>query len=116
MRMHINRRGGKLAPYLLGEIAERLEALNTPQAGIFESRVTLLRQPHGNEMRLTLMLAGKTLHVTRTAATPGAAMPAALHTTTEQLQHFRALRRGGTVARARGSQGGGERIGAEEDA
>jgi hypothetical protein len=43
MRMHINSSGGKLAPYLLGEIAERLEALHTPQAEIFAAYMTLVR-------------------------------------------------------------------------
>jgi ribosome-associated translation inhibitor RaiA len=99
MRLQSNSSGGALAPHLLGEIAERLEALHTPQADIFEARVTLVRQPHGDQARVALTLAGKTLHVTHTAETQDAAVQAALHTVAEQLRRFRSLRRGGTVIR-----------------
>jgi ribosome-associated translation inhibitor RaiA len=102
MRLHINSSEGKLPPPLLGEVATCLEALNTPQAEIFEARVTLLRQSYGDETRIVLLLGGMTLHVTQVAATPDAAVQAALHAIAAQLQRFRALRRRRPGTRQRG--------------
>ena len=94
MRIHFDGKGNALAPTLLSDIADRLEALNTPHEDIFEARVTLLgilQEPY-QTARLELLLVGRTLYATQQGATPHDAVNAALRDIAHQLQAFRILR------------------------
>src|SRR5262245_32957748 len=77
MRLDIEGKHITLAPHLMGWIAERLEDLNTPYDDICEARVTFVQQGRHDAACIELLLAGKSLHVTRRGATPDAAVDAA---------------------------------------
>jgi ribosome-associated translation inhibitor RaiA len=93
MRLHIEGKHTGLAPHLLGWIAERLQALNTPEADILEAWVTLVQQKHQEVARVQLQVAGKLLQVTQRGATPDAAIDAALQMVQRALHEVRATRR-----------------------
>ena len=74
MRLDIEGKHMRLAPHLMGWIAERLEDLNTPYDDICEARITFVQQGRRDAVCIELLLAGKSLHVTRRGATPDAAV------------------------------------------
>jgi ribosome-associated translation inhibitor RaiA len=92
MRLHIEGKHTRLAPHLLGWVAERLEELNTPEEDIFEARVTFERRKQQDTAHIQLLLAGKTLRVTQRGATLEAAANAAIHMVKRALQNVRAAR------------------------
>jgi ribosome-associated translation inhibitor RaiA len=81
---------------LVGAIAERLERLNAPYEDIYEARVTLLQRApclsSSYEMRVELLLAGRTLSVTQRGTTQRQTVNLALRELAHQLQCFRLLR------------------------
>ena len=93
MRLDIEGKHITLAPHLMGWIAERLEDLNTPYDDICEARVTFVQQGRRDAVCIELLLAGKSLHVTRRGATPDAAMDAAFRVAQRELHDVRAARR-----------------------
>src|SRR5919204_6883509 len=93
MRLHIEGKHTGLAPHLLGQIAERLEALNIPDDDIIEARVTFVQQKRQEAARVQLQVAGKLLQVTQRGATPDAAIDAALQMAQQALHESRATRR-----------------------
>jgi ribosome-associated translation inhibitor RaiA len=93
MRLHIEGKHTRLAPHLMGWIAEQLEALNTPHEDIFEARVTLVQQQHQEVARIQLLLAGKTLRATQRGATSDAAFDAAFQVVQRAVQQVRAMRK-----------------------
>src|SRR5262250_2604747 len=84
MRLHIEGKDTGLAPHLLGWIAERLKALNTPDEDIFEAWVTFVQHKRQEEARVQLQVAGKLLQVTQRGVTPDAAIDAALQRRNER--------------------------------
>ena len=70
MRLDIEGKHTPLAPHLMGWIAERLEALNTPYGGICGARVTFVQQGRREAVCVEFLLAGKSLQVTQRSATP----------------------------------------------
>ena len=92
MRLHIEGKYTGLAPHLLGWIAERLKALNTPDDDIVEAWVTLMQQKRQEVARVQLQVAGKLLQVTQRGATPDAAIDAALQMVQGALHEVRAIR------------------------
>jgi ribosome-associated translation inhibitor RaiA len=100
MRLHIEGKDTRLAPHLMGWIAEQLEALNTPDKDIFEARVTFLQQKRREVARIQLLLEGKTLRATQHGTTPDAAIHAALQAVQRTLHNVRSVRqRARTYAR-----------------
>jgi ribosome-associated translation inhibitor RaiA len=93
MRLDIEGKHMTLAPHLVGWIAERLEALNTPYDDICEARVTFVQQGRRDAVCVELLLAGKSLHVTQRGATPDAAVDAAFRIVQRELHDVRAARR-----------------------
>ena len=93
MRLHIEGKYTGLAPHLLERIAERLKALNTPDDDMSEAWVTLVQHKRQEVARVQLQVAGKPLHVTQRAATPDAAIDAALQMAQRALHEVRATRR-----------------------
>ena len=93
MRLDIEGKHITLAPHLMGWIAERLEDLNTPYDDICEARVTFVQQGRRDAVCIELLLAGKSLHVTRRGATPDAAVDAAFRVVQRALPDVRAARR-----------------------
>jgi ribosome-associated translation inhibitor RaiA len=93
MRIHIEGKHTKLAPHLVGQIAEQLDGLNTPDEDILEAQVTLFRHKRCEAARVQLMLAGNSLQVTQRGSTPDAAVNAAMRGVQEALQDIRAARR-----------------------
>jgi ribosome-associated translation inhibitor RaiA len=93
MRLHIEGQHTWLAPHLVGWIADRLEALNTPDKDIHEARVTFGRQRRREVVRIQLVLVGKNLQVTQRGETPDAAIRAALQMIQRALHNARAARR-----------------------
>ena len=98
MRLDIEGKHIKLAPHLMGWIAERLEDLNTPYDDICEARVTFVQQGRRDAVCIELLLAGTSLHVTRRGATPDAAVEAAFRVVQRELHDVRAARRAPTSA------------------
>ena len=96
MRLDIEGKHITLAPHLMGWIAERLEDLNTPYDDICEARVTFVQQGQRDAVCIELLLAGKSLHVTRRGATPDAAVDAAFRVVQRELHDVRAARRART--------------------
>ena len=96
MRLDIEGKHITLAPHLMGWIAERLEDLNTPYDDICEVRVTFVQQGRRDAVCIELLLAGKSLHVTRRGATPDAAVDAAFRMVQRELHDVRAARRART--------------------
>jgi len=92
MRLHFEGKHAGLAPHLMGWIAERLEALNTPNEDIFEVWVTFLQQKRQAVVHVQLQVAGKLLQVTQRGATPDAAVDAALQIVQRALREVRATR------------------------
>ena len=86
----------KLAPHLMGRIAERLEDLNTPYDDICEMRVTFMQRGRRDAVCLELLLTGTTLRVTQSGATPDAAVDAAFRVAQHKLHDIRAARRSRT--------------------
>jgi ribosome-associated translation inhibitor RaiA len=79
---------------MLSRIAERLEGLNAPYSDIFHARVMLVQQREQHlqgcyEARVTLILAGKTLHATRGGGTLGRAIEVAFDAIESALRGFR---------------------------
>src|SRR5262245_33768880 len=95
MRLHIEGKRTRLAPHLMGWIAERLEDLNTPDEDIFEARITFVQHKHQETAQIQLLLAGRTLRVTQRGATPDVAINAAIQMVQEALQDVRAARQQG---------------------
>jgi ribosome-associated translation inhibitor RaiA len=93
MRFDIEGKHTPLAPLLIGWIAERLEALNTPDDDSGEARVTFVQQGRREAVWVELLLAGKSLHVTQRGATPDAAVDAAFRRVQRELHDVRAARR-----------------------
>jgi ribosome-associated translation inhibitor RaiA len=93
MRLHIEGQRTWLAPHLVGWIADRLEALNTPDEDIYEARVTFGRQRRREVARIQLLLAGKSLQVSQHGETPDVAIRAALQMIQRALHNVRAARR-----------------------
>ena len=93
MRLDIEGKHITLAPHLMGWIAERLEDLNTPYDDICEARITFMQQGRRDAVCIQLLLAGKSVHVTRRGATPDAAMDAAFRMVQRELHDVRAARR-----------------------
>jgi ribosome-associated translation inhibitor RaiA len=93
MRLHIEGQHTWLVPHLVGWIADRLEALNTPDEDIYEARVTFGRQRRREVVRIQLLLVGKNLQVTQHGETPDAAIRAALQMIQRALHNVRAARR-----------------------
>jgi len=93
MRLHIEGKHTRLAPHLMGWIADRLAALNTPDEDIFEARIIFVQQKRQEVARVQLQVAGKLLQVTQRGATPDAAIDAALQMIQRALQEVRATRR-----------------------
>ena len=96
MRLDIEGKHITLAPHLMGWIAERLEDLNTPYDDICEARVIFVQQGQRDAVCIELLLAGKSLHVTRRGATPDAAVDAAFRVVQRELHDVRAARRART--------------------
>jgi ribosome-associated translation inhibitor RaiA len=96
MRLDIEGKHITLAPHLMGWIAERLEDLNTPYDDICEARVTFVQQGRRDAVCIELLLAGKSLRVTRRGATPDAAIDAAFRVVQRELHDVRAARRART--------------------
>jgi len=96
MRLDIEGKHITLAPHLMGWIAERLEDLNTPYDDICEARITFMQQGRRDAVCIQLLLAGKSVHVTRRGATPDAAMDAAFRMVQRELHDVRAARRART--------------------
>src|SRR5215510_3653740 len=98
MRIHIDDTGTPLTPELRGWLAERLEAMNTPTAEIFEARVTCgVQQPHqrlSTQMQVEFLLAGQTLCVVHAGATLTEATQAVLDAIGQQLRAVSSQRRG----------------------
>src|SRR5215468_11891569 len=92
MRLHIEGKHTRLAPHLMGWIADRLAALNTPDEDIFEARIIFVQQKRQEVARVQLQVAGKLLQVTQRGATPDAAIDAALQKMQKALQKVRATR------------------------
>jgi ribosome-associated translation inhibitor RaiA len=90
MRLDIEGKHITLAPHLMGWIAERLEDLNTPYDDICEARVTFVPQGRRDAVCIELLLAGKSLHVTRRGVTPDAAVDAAFRVVQRELHDIRA--------------------------
>jgi hypothetical protein len=65
MRLDIEGKHTPLAPHLMGWIAQRLEALDTPYGDICEARVTFVQQGRREAVSVEFLLAGQRLHVTR---------------------------------------------------
>lgn len=59
MRLDIEGKHTPLAPHLMGWIAQRLEALNTPYGDICEARVTFVQQGRREAVCVELLLAGR---------------------------------------------------------
>jgi ribosome-associated translation inhibitor RaiA len=93
MRLDIEGKHITLAPHLMGWIAERLEDLNTPYDDICEARVTFVQQGRRDAVCIELLLAGKSLHVSRRGTTPDAAVDAAFRVVQRELHDVRAARR-----------------------
>lgn len=93
MRLHLEGKHTGLAPHLLGWIAERLAELNTPDADIFEARITFVQQKRQEVAHVHLQVAGQVLQVTQRGATPDAAVAAALQRVQRALHEVRATRR-----------------------
>jgi ribosome-associated translation inhibitor RaiA len=93
VRLDIEGKHMTLAPHLVGWIAQRLEKLNTPYDDICEARVTFVQQGRRDAVCVELLLAGKSLHVTRRGATPDAAVDATFRTVQQELYDVRAARR-----------------------
>ena len=93
MRIRIDGIGRTVAPGHGVEIAERLEALNTPDKDIFEARMSLEapanRVPCDKAVKVELLLAARTLSVTRGGSTLQDAVEAVLGELERQLQTFR---------------------------
>ena len=98
MRLDIEGKHITLAPHLMGWIAERLEDLNTPYDDICEARVTFVQQGRHDAVYIELLLAGKSLHVTRRGTTPDAAVDAAFRVVQRELHDVRAAQRARTSA------------------
>jgi ribosome-associated translation inhibitor RaiA len=96
MRLDIEGKHIKLAPHLMGWIAERLEDLNTSYEDIFEARVTFVQQGRRIAVCVELLLAKKSLQVTRRGATPDAAMDAAFQVVQRELHDARAAQQART--------------------
>ena len=84
-----------LAPHLMRWIAERLEDLNTPYDDICEARVTFVQQGRRDAVCIELLLAGKSLRVTRRGATSDAAR-CSIPGGQRELHNVRAARRART--------------------
>src|SRR6266571_4894249 len=67
MRLHIEGKHTRLAPHLMGWIADRLAELNTPDEDIFEARITFVQQKRQEVARVQLQTAGKLLQITQRA-------------------------------------------------
>ena len=93
MRLDIEGKHTTLAPYLMGWIAQRLEALNTPYDDICAARVTFVQQGRRDAVCVEILLAGQRLHVTRRGATPDAAVDAAFRVVQRELHDLRAAQR-----------------------
>ena len=93
MRLDIEGKHITLAPHLMGWIAERLEDLNTPYDDICEARVIFVQQGRRDAVCIELLLAGKSLRVTRRGATSDAAVNAAFRVVQRELHDVRAARR-----------------------
>src|SRR4029450_1668892 len=96
MRLDIEGKHITLAPHLMEWIGERLEDLNTPYDDICEARVTFVQQGRRDAVCIELLLAGKSLHVSRRGATPDAAVDAAFRVVQRELHDVRAARRAQT--------------------
>ena len=96
MRLDIEGKHITLAPHLMGWIAERLEDLNTPYDDICEARVTFVQQGRRDAVCIELLLAGKSLRVTRRGATSDAAVDAAFRVVQRELHNVRPARRART--------------------
>jgi ribosome-associated translation inhibitor RaiA len=96
MRLDIEGKHMTLAPHLMGWIAERLEALNTPYDDISEARVIFVQQGRRDAVCIELLLAEKSLHVTQRGATPDAAVDAAFRVVQQELHDVRTGRRART--------------------
>ena len=96
--MHLDIKGKHitLVQHLMGWIAERLEDLNTPYDDICEARVTFMQQGRRDVVRVELLLAGKSLHVTQRGPTPDAAIDAAFRAIQRELHEVRAAQRART--------------------
>jgi ribosome-associated translation inhibitor RaiA len=85
----------KMAPPLLGWIAERLEDLNTPDEDVLHAHVTLVKHQEWRrnryEARVELTLAARRLQAVQVAKTPYEAMVAALKAVERKLRALRAL-------------------------
>ena len=92
MRLDIEGKHMKLAPHLMGRIAERLEDLNTPYDDICEMRVTFVQRGRRDAVCLELLLTGTVLRVTQCGSTPDAAMDAAFRVVQRKLHDVRAVR------------------------
>jgi ribosome-associated translation inhibitor RaiA len=93
MRIDIESKHIPLTPQLMGWIAERLEALNTSYDDICQARVTFAQQGRREAVCVAIVLAGKSLHVTRRGPTPDAAMEAAFRAVQHELHTVRATPR-----------------------
>jgi hypothetical protein len=106
MRIHIDDTGTPLSPELRGWLAERLDAMNTPTAEIFEARVTCgTLPPHQRshtQIQVKFLLAGQTLCVVQAGATLTEAAQAVLHAIVQQLRAVRPQRRGCQTLRPHG--------------
>ena len=92
MRLYIEGKHTPLAPHLMGWIAERLEALDTPDDDIGVARVTFVQQGRHEAVSVEFLLARQRLHVTRRGATPDAAVDAAFRRIQRELHDVRAAR------------------------
>src|SRR4029453_14186150 len=99
MRLDIEGKHITLAPHLMGWIAERLEDLNTPYDDICEARVTFVQQGRRDAVCIELLLAGKSLHVTRGWRAPDAGVDAAFRVVQQELHDVRAACRVRTSVR-----------------
>ena len=95
MRIRFDTEQATRTSRLLGTIAERLERLNAPYEDIYEARVTLVQygpcQSSPYEMRIELLLAGRTLCVTQQGTTQRQTVDVALRELAHQLQSLRLL-------------------------
>ena len=103
MHIHMEGKDTGLVPHLIGWIAERLEALNTPDEDIFEARITFVQRRHQEAVRVQLLLADKPLQVTQCGTTPDAAIDAALQRVQQALHEARAVKRARAVRSAEDS-------------
>jgi ribosome-associated translation inhibitor RaiA len=93
MHIHMEGKDTGLVPHLIGRIAERLEALNTPDEDIFEARITFVQRRRQEAVRVQLRLVDKRLQVTQCGATPDAAIDAALQRVQQALHEARVEKR-----------------------